>query len=379
MKRWAAWAVSFCLALLAQSCAGSVIGPAYQANGRPFDFRHPYCERTSSASIAPDGVEVRQLGSGGVLIGWGEDAILIGPYFSRAGSVFAAATGCLWFNERRIRQGMTPLRSSRVRAILLGHSHFDHIGDVPVIARQWVPSGPIYTNDTGVNLLSPYPDVAARARSVDRVTDWIDVPSSRFRILPIPSVHAPQVCRGDHWPCNYAKCETPRPLTTEWDQHVPLRKFCGGHSSAYLIELLDAHGAPRFRVYYTDSALSEGIGAPPENTGRVDLAILCMASFDLVNGYPTWIAERMRPRHVILTHFEDFFADNPPGSWRFVQRLTNRKADEFLRELSAALGPITDPLPPSSPVCGPSTKTWSMPVPDPERPLYFDASNEEPK
>lgn len=64
------------------------------------------------------------------------------------------------------------------------------------------------------------------------------------------------------------------------------------------------------RVQYQDAASSPPFGfvpdLPEKEQKRVDFAILCVASFWQVNNYPEGIINTMRPKNIILGHWEDF-------------------------------------------------------------------------
>ena len=64
----------------------------------------------------------------------------------------------------------------------------------------------------------------------------------------------------------------------------------------------------RYRIYYQDSANSWGTGEPPLFDGRsYDLAVLCIASDDKAPGQPESILTRLRPYHVLVTHYDEIF------------------------------------------------------------------------
>ena len=44
---------------------------------------------------------------------------------------------------------------ARTQAILAGHSHYDHLMDLPYITSRYAPQATVYGNDTMVNLLAP--------------------------------------------------------------------------------------------------------------------------------------------------------------------------------------------------------------------------------
>ena len=346
--------------------AGNIIRKEFLTNGTgDFDFRRPQCPPVPSPP--PHAVEVRHLGSGGVAIGWNGALVLIGPYFSRPGSVTAAQFDNLRFDDARIARGMKAIDAAKVRAIMAGHAHFDHLGDVPHIVRHFTPSANVYVNDSGVNMLAAYRDV--RAFSVQHsVGQWTPIPNTAIRFTPIPSAHAPQLCRANRWPCVYAGGEVAERWTGDWTQRKYRDLRCG-KTHALIIDLLNANDTVRFRIYYNDAAAAPPNGIPPDVFTPVDLAVVCMASYHFVDDYPEALLRALAPRHVLVSHYDDFFAAQD-GSWTFVPLLTDFKANEFMRRMRKTLsGAATPPRPPVSAVCGPMTDRWSMPVPG--WPLYF--------
>jgi glyoxylase-like metal-dependent hydrolase (beta-lactamase superfamily II) len=57
--------------------------------------------------------------------------------------------------ERRVRdlRAAGPDRLARVRAVLVGHGHYDHVMDLPVLAR-YVPNATVYGSRSVVNTLN---------------------------------------------------------------------------------------------------------------------------------------------------------------------------------------------------------------------------------
>jgi hypothetical protein len=347
------------VAILLLAGCGSVIRQEFLDNGtKDFDFMDPDCG-SRVVAVPREAVEVRYLGSGGVYIRWGDEAILIGPYFSRPGLV-RPLLGNIAFDEARIAQGMAG--HGEIRAILAGHSHFDHIGDVPFVVQKYAPKARVYLNDAGVHALAAYPDI--EAVSFEKEHDqWISIDAS-IRFMPVPSDHAPQLCKWHHWPCTYADGPDQKKWTNPWAKEK-LHALHGGNTFAFVIDLLGASERDvRYRIYYNDAASSPGKGIPRLDDGHpYDLAILCMASFDLVKNYPEAVLDALAPRHVLVSHYDDFFAKQS-GSWSFVPLLTDAKANAFFSRLKKKLKAIAPPpQPPLNFVCGPQTELWSMPVP----------------
>ena len=92
-----------------------------------------------------------------------------------------------------------------------------------------------------------------------------------------------------------------------------------------------------------------------------------MASHDNVRGYPQALLKALEPRHVLVSHYDDFFA-RTTASGHFAPLLTNASANRFMQRLADAVHEVK-PRTPSAIICGPSTERWSMPVP--QWPLYF--------
>ena len=74
-----------------------------------------------------------------------------------------------------------------------------------------------------------------------------------------------------------------------------------------------------FRIHYHGSASRYPLGLPnfkpPVPKKRVDVAITCVALFGNVNEddtlpderYPEYVIHNLNPRHVIMSHWENFF------------------------------------------------------------------------
>lgn len=360
------------VAVFAQWSCGHVIAGQYALNhgGVDFDVAKPPCAPVPRPACGPDDVCLRYLGAGGLYVAWHDASLLTGPFFSNP-SLLRSGLGTLRWDAAAITAGLAGLDGESVAAIVAGHSHFDHIGDLPVVARSFAPRARLLVNASGENVLGAYPELAARVDRIDRSANpatWIAVRDRTgrvvFRVLPIRSQHAPHF---DHYTWGKGTVDTPWPAGDDWERHR-LADFKDGGTWAFLIDLLDpATGAPRFRIYYQDSASDRDQGWPPQlppgDERAVDLAVLCVASHQFVRDAPEWLLERVRPAHVLVGHWEDFFrARSEP--LRFVPLLSDGKADAYLERVRTTLGSTGQAVHgPLDPVCGPSEAgfTWPMP------------------
>ncbi|HSK81465.1 MAG TPA: hypothetical protein VLQ45_33735 [Thermoanaerobaculia bacterium] len=338
--------------------------------GGPFDFRKAECKNPPDGNVTDDRVSVRYLGAGGVAIRWQGETVLTAPFFSNY-SLARVLCGRLRPNEKAIGKGLADVPLGTVRAILAGHSHYDHLGDLPVVVGL-IPNKDVrvFTNDSGKKLLGhTLPD---RVESLQgSLGKPVDIPGAdgrtRFRVSAVRTEHAPHIFRY-----LWGKGEAEE-WTGPW--RPPVRRLKCGTPLAFVLDLLDPEsGKTRFRIYLQDSASGAGQGLPPAAvTGDghpFDLAVFCLPSYTLVRDAPGWLLGRLQPRHVLVIHYEDFFQSR---NRRFVTLMTRRKADRYLQKIEDGLRlSSVEPRGPLGDVCGASTREWTLPLPG--EALTFEAA-----
>jgi hypothetical protein len=272
----------------------------------------------------------------------------------------------MWIDDPAVGRGLAGIPLESVGAILVGHSHYDHLGDLPAVARA-TPNANLYVNRSGVNALAgPDPALEPRLCELDSLAGkgWIHLQDAGghplpFRILPVRSSHAPHVLSLTLWGGETGRESRP------WNRrrHGALQ---AGQPFAFVIDLLE-EAAPdarvRFRIYAQDAASQAPLGLPPRaerGDPPYDLAVVCMASTQWVTGHPERLLERVAPRHVLVTHYENFL--RPWGPRRgFVPLLTRGVANGFLGRMVQALDGLPA-APPRWKACGPSSARWTMPL-----------------
>lgn len=349
---------SAAILILSLACAGCghVIRGEFAPNhpGPAYDFATQRCDRQRPGGAGPEEVFVRYLGAGGLYLEWRGTPILVGPFFSNP-SFPRALLGRLTADKVRIEGGLKGMDLANVRAIFVGHAHYDHLADVPFIVENLSPQALVYVNRTGANMLAQVRPVKGKVRALE---DEPDVRVGRIRVRAVKSGHAPLF-----WHVNWARGEVGEPWEEDWTRRR-FRQLKAGTPFAFVIDLLDDLGAVRYRIYYQDSANPEGEGVPAFEDAfepGYDLAVLCMASFQFVKNHPGGILEALRPRHVLVTHYENF-SRGPEKPLQFVTLLTNGGANRFLDRVrtsvsdGGARGPTAE-------VCGPSSRVSTMPLP----------------
>lgn len=269
---------------------------------------------------AGDFVDVRYLGVGGVLLSRGSDVILTAPLYSNPSLVEFAADHQIRSDPTLIER-LFPLAGRAARAILVGHSHYDHLMDVPYVALNLATSADVYGSQTTVNLLHEISGKLAPRQVIaldqDAFDPWSGKPgrwqpiTKTLRVMAIRSEHSDQFelkMLGLKMAFHTARGLQDKPLA-----ELPKRasEWAEGGVFAYLIDFLDERGVPVFRVYYQDSGTNWNIGLPSATLldgKNVDLALICVGGeFKRLRGHPEHLIRVLKPRFALLIHWEDFF------------------------------------------------------------------------
>lgn len=319
MRRIRLWALVWCCA-----CSGSI-------RGLPVDFDRGECQAE---------FQLCYLGAGGFLIRGQEAVLLTAPFFSNP-SLWRVLCGRIGPDRAQIDRALQPLQAPlrEVEAILVGHAHYDHLMDLPYLATQYAPRARIYGSQTAVHILTAVLDpqrlvpVEAQAGTAERPGEWHTASGGRSRFMALRSAHAPHVGGMKFFGGNYDRDLSALPARASgWRE---------GQTLSYLIDFLDGEGQVEFRIYYQDAASTPPAGFPPTfdhatDQRRVDVAILCASGFEQVENYPEGIVQYLKPRALILAHWENFFSPLPqdPRQLRTVPRLDLQK---FIRRLERVL------------------------------------------
>ncbi len=234
-------------------------------------------------------VRVTWLGTAGFAIEHAGTVVLLDPYVTRAS---------LWDCVR------APLRSDaaavarwapRADAVIAGHTHFDHVLDVPAIARA---TGATVYGSRSCAALCRVEGVAA-----DRV---VDVESALrdesahaevgpFALRFVPSAHSALLLGRVPFPGEIADCD-----------HVPLRAHRYRCGAVFGVEIR----VGGLTLYHLGSAnLLDGHGVP-----GVDLLLLCVAGWTTTPRFVERVLGAFAPRAILLSHWDDFFSPMARGA-----------------------------------------------------------------
>jgi L-ascorbate metabolism protein UlaG (beta-lactamase superfamily) len=314
---------------------------------------------TTSEAPDPSRVQVRFLGVGGFVIRRGSDVVMTAPLYSNPSP--AALLGEIGMDRNALdhffaRHALAG-EMEGLRAILVGHGHYDHLMDVPYFLEK-APGARVYGSVTTRRILAGRgAETAARVTALNEpgrsLTDfthcpdaggdgcevapgqagrWQDVAGTegRVRVQAFCSRHPPQVLHAIRfWPGCQGR-DLPRPPSRADD-------YPEGETLAFLVDFME-NGRPVFRVYYQDAPVSRPVGWVRQDLiaeRPVDLALLCTGNFDAVRRPEEVVTANLGARQVVLHHWEDFF---DPSTQRRLAPIPGCDVERFRKALVRELG-----------------------------------------
>ena len=266
-------------------------------------------------------IKISYIGCGGYLIQEKTSSIMIDPYFSNVAPLplvpFKKLKPDTTLIDAFFKEKFDATRDQKgnLKAILVAHSHYDHLADIPAIyTRNCNPDSTLIIGGEStknilegagiVDYVHAIDDSYSQAENGDY--NWIYTANNRIRILPLASEHAPHICG--------IKLVSAKKVTQPLEAFPQkARKFPEGENYTFLIDFLDESGKVTFRIFSNASAACNGkeqVGFPPKELleeKQVDVLFLCVASFNQVEGYPNELVKFIQPRHILLNHWENFF------------------------------------------------------------------------
>jgi L-ascorbate metabolism protein UlaG (beta-lactamase superfamily) len=246
----------------------------------------PRAEHRPRSATRPDGVSVRWLGTAGHVIEHGGTTLLIDPFLSRTG-LLATAASPLRPDADSFWHHLPP----RITGVLLGHSHYDHLLDAPEIARR---SGALVVGSASTAAF-------ARAGGVDEAL-IVTVPPAGLvtrvgeaEVRFVPSLHG-RLLAG----------RVPFPGEVRGAPPLPARVWNYRMGGAFGVHVTIGGVS----IYHNGSA--NLIDAQLEGLSA-DVVLLGLAGRRGTPGYVERVIGLLRPRLVVPTHHDAFFAPLEQG------------------------------------------------------------------
>lgn len=343
---------------------------ACSTNSVRWDRCPAYPASALSPTQAIGAVKVQYLGSGGYLIQRGEDVVLFGPVYSNPG-LTELGLGDQIRTDRALVDALLPADALNASAIIVGHSHYDHLMDTPYIANTKATRARVFGSATMKNLIA---SVVDQSRLVD-VGPSVGSPDAikindRMRLWPIKSGHLDQMrlrmpLTGIDLPMNLWRGEVSTPLSAP---PSTASEWARGEVYAYVLDFMDAAGTTvEFRLYYQDAGTDEPVGYPgganyPKDGRPIDLVLLSAGGdFERSKAHPEGIIKHTRPRFVVLGHWENFFEPQTDiCRTKKVDAIPRLDVDEFMDRAEEALSDARLPGRPILPC--PTASVFHFPV-----------------
>lgn len=231
---------------------------------------------------------------GGICIKSGNDVVLVDPFASNPSIVSKVKT-----DTAAVGLIMKGINRADIKAILVSHSHYDHLMDVPYIMNTYCPpTTKLFVNHTGVQIAKRLQVDSTKIIDVEHTLGFTNV-SSTIRVLPIISSHPPHIGNRKLYDGEY------RPNTK------PAQKsfWRCGKPYAYLIDIMDGTEVS-FRLMVQTSASNEASANLPDSLLKakgVDILIMPVALYSKTPGYPASVLNIIKPKYTIIGHWENFF------------------------------------------------------------------------
>jgi hypothetical protein len=286
---------------------------------------HGPVELAARDARADDAMYVQWLGVSSWIVSRRNDAVVIDPFFSRnsllsviVSSAFQGLLGNFGYDIERIN-AVLPDLPENTRFVLLGHSHYDHLMDVPYyVLRESRPNVTYVGSDTARNILLGF-----KPNQLDFLVprDGEQTQKGRVRITAFTADHAPHFL-GFKFMAGDLRTPLDSPPT-----HA--NQYVEGRTLVYFIDFLDENNRVSWRVFVNGAASSrEGTKVLEKHSSflqehATNVAILCVPGWNKVDDYPNSILRLLDPDHVVLSHYDNFFSpykngEDPKGGMKFV-------------------------------------------------------------
>lgn len=223
-------------------------------------------------------LSIRWLGTAGYELCFQGTVVLIDPYFSRIplSQIFFRAQ----INHEAIDRGV-----ERADAVLVGHSHFDHVLDVPTICKK--TGAPVYGSQSTANLCAAAGLPAEQIHVLDNKGAEFEV--GPFHITAVTSEHSPFMM---------GRIPFPGDVPCTCDLPMAGRHYRCGQVFNYLIRVGSRQIYHLGSAQLVDDALK---------TADIDMALICAAGRNHTERYVERVIRQVEPQRIIPMHYDNFF------------------------------------------------------------------------
>jgi len=227
-----------------------------------------------------DALTLQWFGTAAFRLTYKDTILLIDPYVTRAG-LFRIAFLRLYVNENLCRE-LFP----RANHIIVGHSHCDHLLDVPCIALETSAVVHGSSSTAAVCRGADLPDP-----QIHQVGTWEPYDIGDFRVTFVPSKHSKVVMNRIPYPGDITGAPKP-PLKT--------RDYKHGDTYVLVIEAGDLRMMHMGSADFFDEEL--------ERVGPIDIFLMGLAGRGSTENFMQRVTAHTKPRIIVPQHFDNFFS-----------------------------------------------------------------------
>ncbi|MCP5546888.1 MAG: MBL fold metallo-hydrolase [Akkermansiaceae bacterium] len=280
--------------------------------------------KRSDRSGGAEDLELWWFGSGCHLLKLGGLTVLTDPFVTNGANL-------LFPKSDPAKVAATFGRMSPPDVVVVNHGHVDHLLDTyPAMTSPGWETVPLWGGRTTCNILAGWkdPDISGRCH---------EIPADGGRIYQKQTsdgsigITAYRTKHGPHLDCGFVafsgNVDQPRHSPPAWQGD-----YKSGETYNFLITL--KRGGTTYRVFYLAgiAGLDEMPGCLPPAGTPIDVAILCTPGHEFVDDYPAAHLKRLRPRHIVLGHFNNFLK-NATDEQTSYAGIDFAKTDDMSREV----------------------------------------------
>lgn len=267
---------------------------------------HKFAFDSGDTPSSAPGLQINFFGVTCFLLQWRDTAVLIDPFWTYL-PLMKVGFGKTMPDPKQVDKYLPML--GKVESVLVGHSHYDHVLDLPYVAPHLSSGTEVFANQTLAHTLAPmnlpltFRSVNETVTTAEKMGMWNLANQGRVRILPILSGH----------PNNYAFIHVWKNRIHKDRSSPPTRAhhFQEGITLAFLVDFLAADGQTIVhRIYVQTSSRGWPDGYFPKavlNKKKVDVALLAMDCANIESKGRDSIIDFIEPETVLFCHWENFF------------------------------------------------------------------------
>ncbi len=269
-----------------------------------------------------DSLHILYLGCNNVMMKYKNEQVMFDPFFSYQ-ALKRVGMGSIQFDKRAIHLGLERIEQAgfnlkKVKDIFISHGHYDHVFDLPYLINhnEFINPIKLHCNSSVQNELIKFKDrirfITNQSPGCESIAYdenlWQNI-SEHIRVLPLRSSHAPHVLgvqfmKGESNTNTFEQYDT-----TNFKSNA--MQWKGGKEYAFLVDIIE-NNKPVFRILMQGPSIKPCPDILPDavlKEKEVDVAVMIIASNQYVKEYPGYQLARLKPKKVIITHWENFFKD----------------------------------------------------------------------